>query len=93
MDALEHGLIVEQDSRLAYQLLRDIGVIPTIGQAIQPQHQEPLSDEDARVRQTMIKLASVAIQRNKIFSIPLPDADGVENEIEEELARREQNEK
>jgi hypothetical protein len=52
MDALEHGLLIEKDARLAYQLLRDIGVIPSSGQAIQPQHQEPLSDEDARVRQT-----------------------------------------
>jgi hypothetical protein len=31
MDTLEHALLIETDSRVAYQLLRDIGVIPSGG--------------------------------------------------------------
>ena len=91
MDALEHGLLIEKDARLAYQLLRDIGVIPATGQGIQPANQETMSDQDARVRQTMIKLASIAIERNKVFGTPLPKLDAAEEEIEAELER--QNEK
>jgi hypothetical protein len=91
MDALEHALVVEKDSRVAYQLLRDIGVIPTIGQAIQPQNQEPLSDENARVKGIMVRMAAIAIERNRVFKTPLPKLDAVEEEIEAELER--QNEK
>jgi hypothetical protein len=88
MDALEHALIVEKDSRLAHLVLRDIGVIPTIGQEIQPANQEPMGDEDARVRQTMIKMASVAIERNRVFKTPLPNLEAAEKEIEQELSRQ-----
>jgi hypothetical protein len=91
MDALEHGLIVEKDSRLAYQLLRDIGVIPSGEQRMLPANREP-NDQDARVRETMVKLAAVAIERNRVFQTPLPDVDAVAQETEEELSRREDNE-
>ena len=91
MDALEHALIVEKDSRLAYQLLHDIGVIPATGQGIQAQHQEPMTAEDARVRQTMIKLASCAIERNLVFKTPLPTLDAEEEEMAHMVALQEAN--
>lgn len=91
MDALEHGLMVEEDSRLAYQLLRDIGVFPSGGQVIQPQNQEPMTDEDARLRQTMIKLAACAIERNRVFKTPLPNISGVEEEMADRGTLQEAN--
>jgi hypothetical protein len=92
MDALEYGLVIEKDSRLAYQLLRDIGVIVCNQQGIQPANQEPMSDEDARVRQIMVKMAAVAVERNRVFKTPLPRMDAVEKETEEELLRQKQEE-
>ena len=88
MDALEHALLVEKDSRLAYQLLRDIGVAPSGQQGIQPANQKPIDDQDARVRQIMIKMASCAIERNRVYGTPLPSVDRAEQEIEEELVRQ-----
>jgi hypothetical protein len=90
MDALEHALTVEKDSRLAYQLLRDIGVISCSQQGIQPGNQEPINDQDARVHQIMTRMAAVAMERNRVFKTPLPSMDAVEKEMEEELLRRKQ---
>ena len=87
MDTLEYGLVIEKDSRLAYQLLRDIGVIVCNQQGIQPQNEEP-SDQDDRVRQVMTRIASIAIRRHEVFGVPLPDTDKVESEIEVELQRQ-----
>ena len=50
----------------------------------------PLSDKDDRVRQIMTRMASIAIERNRVFGTPSPDVDGVEEEIEEELLRQKQ---
>jgi hypothetical protein len=90
MDALEHALVVEKDSRLAYQVLRDIGVIPSGDQRILPANQEPMSD--SRVHEVMTKMASIAIERNRVFGTPTPDVERAEQEIEEELLRQKQEE-
>jgi hypothetical protein len=90
MDALEYGLVIEKDSRLAHRVLCDIGVIPCNQQGMQSQNEEPMSDQDARVRGIMVKMASIAIERNRVFKTPLPAMDAVEKEIEEELRRKKQ---
>jgi hypothetical protein len=77
------------DAELGYQLLKDVGIVPskqeiTIGNA------DPMNDQEARVRQVMIKMASIAVERNRVFKTPLPRMDAVEKEIEEELLRQKQ---
>jgi hypothetical protein len=59
-----------------------------VGGGIQPQNPEPISDEDARVREVMTRMASIAIRRHEVFGVPLPDTDKVESEIEVELQRQ-----
>jgi hypothetical protein len=39
----------------------------------------------------MVKMASCAIERNRVFKTPLPAMDAVEKEIEEELERQKHN--
>ena len=73
MDTLEHALVIEKDSRLAYQLLRDVGVIPslddrrlaTIPAAAVEQ------DKDAGVKKVMAGLAEIAFQRAHAYGTPL----------------------
>jgi len=88
LDAVEHALIDGKDARLGFEILKSIGVVPSGGQGMQPQNQEPMSDQDARVRQVMIKMASCAIERNRVYGTPLPSVDRAEQEIEEELVRQ-----
>lgn len=88
LDAVRNALVEEKDARLGFEILKSIGVIPTSGQVIQPTNQEPMGDEDTRVKEIMVRLASIAIQRNKIFGTKLPSVETVEQEIQEELERR-----
>jgi hypothetical protein len=71
------------DAELGYRLLKDVGIVPSAKQEIQPQNQVPMGAEDARVRETMVKLASIAIERNKIFGTPLPCANELEKMMPE----------
>jgi hypothetical protein len=53
------------------------------------ENRPPIAEENARVQQLlMARMAAVAVERNRVFRTPMPDVDGVEEEIEEELARR-----
>lgn len=73
MDALEHGLIVEKDSRLAYRVLCDLGVIQGIQQtqsaAMQPAPAE--HDNDAGVTKVMAGLVNNAFERARVFRTSL----------------------
>jgi hypothetical protein len=90
LDAVEHALVEGRDARLGFEILKSIGVVPSGQQGIQPANQEPMSDEDTRVRGIMVKMAAIAVERNRVFKTPLPRIDAVEKEIEEELARQKQ---
>jgi len=68
------------DAELGYQLLKDVGIVPS-KQAIPIENAEPISDQDARVHGIMVKMAAVAIERNRVFQTPLPKMDAVEKEI------------
>jgi hypothetical protein len=78
LDAVKHALIEGKDARLGFEILKSIGVMPSGEERIQPQNQAPMGDEEARVRETMVKLAACAIERNRVFNTPLPNISGVE---------------
>jgi hypothetical protein len=77
------------DAELGYQLLKDVGIVPS-KQLIPIENGEPINDQDARVRQIMIKMASCAIERNRVYGTPLPSVERAEQEIEDELERQKQ---
>ena len=79
-----------KDARLGFEILKSIGVVPSVKEGVEAQNQELMSDQDARVQQIMVKMAAVAIERNRVFKTPLPRVDAVEKEIEEELLRQKQ---
>ena len=86
---MEHALTQGKDARLGFEILKSIGVVPN-QQGIQPAKQEPINDQDDRVRQVMIRMAAIAVERNRVFKTPFPSMDAVEKEIEEELERQKQ---
>ena len=90
LDAVEHALVEGRDARLGFEILKSIGVVPSVKEGVEPQNQEPMSDQDARVRGIMVKMASCTIERNRVFKTPLPSMNAVEKEIEEELERQKQ---
>jgi hypothetical protein len=65
-------------------------VVPSVKEGVEPQNQEPMSDEETRVQAVMTRMASIAIQRNRVFKTPLPKMDAVEKEIEDQLLRQKQ---
>jgi hypothetical protein len=90
LDAVEHALTVQKDARLGFEILKSIGVVPCGQQDMLPANQEPMSDQDTRVRQIMVKMASIAVERNRVFKTPLPSMDAVEKEIDDEFERQKQ---
>jgi hypothetical protein len=89
LDAVEHALVEGKDARLGFEILKSIGVVPSVKEGVEPPTQEPINDQDSRVRDVMVRMASIAIRRHEVFGVPLPDTDKVEREMEMELARRE----
>jgi hypothetical protein len=72
------------DAELGYRLLKDVGIVPS-KQEITIENAEPMNDQDARVRQVMIKMASCAIERNRVYGTPLPSVDRAEQETKDRL--------
>jgi hypothetical protein len=72
IDAVRQGLKAG-DSRLGYEILKDIGAIPTIEDrrlaTMQPVAAE--QDKDAGVKKVMAGLASIAFERARVFGTPL----------------------
>jgi hypothetical protein len=79
--ALEQG-----DARLAYEHLKDIGVVPDreMTNAVQREMQGPTSmSEDEAVEAEARKLAYIMINRARTFGQPLPHVDEIEPAHEE----------
>ena len=74
--ALRHELQTNKNSQLAYQIIRDIGVLPAA------RIQQPSSpyDSDERVKLIMGEFVKIGLERNRIYGTPMP-------EIEEAAAR------
>ena len=60
-------------------------------EGVELQNQEPINDQDTRVRQIMVKMAACALERNRVFKTPLPDISGVEEEMADRVALQEAN--
>lgn len=85
LEALSRGLKNSKDGRLAVELLRSIGVIPSAEEAhtvARPvQVVAPMTEEE-EVKAQMWKLVNVAYERAKVFNMPMPSLDDVELEPE-----------
>ena len=89
MDAVEHSLKQQNDARLAYRMLCDIGIVPSPGErysiATQPASIEkstmtPLElamaeDEDGRINRVAYGAACVMEESARVFGTELPTAE------------------
>jgi hypothetical protein len=89
MDAVEHSLKQQNDARLAYRMLCDIGIVPSPGErysiATQPASIEkstmtPLElamaeDEDGRINRVAYGAACVIEEGARVFGTELPTAE------------------
>lgn len=70
LDAVEHGLAVSRDTKLAIEVLKDIGVIEPLENRI------PVEDEVAREARLVFewggKLAMMALEKHEVYGTRLP---------------------
>jgi hypothetical protein len=78
--------------KLAYEMLKDAGVVPSNCQKLELELQAKQPDpesERAAIKRTAVALVEGAIERHKFFGLPLPEADEVEQSLlEKEKAVR-----
>jgi hypothetical protein len=91
MDTVEHSLQQQNDARLAYRMLSDIGIVPSAGErysiateppTIDKSRMTPLElaiaeDEDGRINPVAYGAACVIEESAKNFGTPLPTAEAV----------------
>jgi hypothetical protein len=75
---LRHALQEQKDARIAYELLRDIGVIPRKGEA----SQLPATTPEGGMSRQAIMVANVLLEAHENFGVDLPHA--VEKALAEE---------
>lgn len=89
LDAVEYALVEQKDARLGYQLLTDIGVVPSPlerqpiranEEVVKPESLNPweralVGNEEGLKAQVMIRLARVAESRAEQFDLKLPTPD------------------
>ncbi len=72
---------------LAYEVLKDGGVIPnrsqTVGLELKTPEPEP-DTEQAAIKRIAVALVQGAIERHRFFGLPLPEADEVEQSLPSE---------
>ncbi len=76
----------KEDGWLAHQVLKDIGVIPNQRQMEQLQMTEQKSEaqEEADVQDWTQRIAEVVVRQHKIFNLPLPQLEQLEEDEKEE---------
>ncbi len=79
---IRHAMTAKDGGWLAYEMLKDGGVIPGRGSA-QVAESRPLevTAEQDRVRKIAVALVEGAIERHKYFGLPLEEVDEVEQEL------------
>ena len=85
VEALRRGLKNSKDGRLAVELLRSIGVIPSAEEAgviDRPVQVVASMTEEEEVKAQMFKLVNAAYERAKMFNMPMPTLDDTELEPE-----------
>jgi hypothetical protein len=89
MDAVEHSLKQQNDARLAYRMLSDIGVVPSAGERYSIATQPPFidkstmtplelamtEDEDGRINGAAYGAACVIEESARVFGTELPTAE------------------
>jgi hypothetical protein len=75
--AVRTAIREEKDGRLAYQLLKDIGVVPSSAERnlsnIQAQQQAEEDSEEARVQTWMGRLIRVVFEKSRVYGTPIGD--------------------
>lgn len=71
-DVVRESIVQNRDARVAYELLRDVGVLPRASQIVcQPNQSATMAPENAMARQTRL-IAAVIAERHRVFGIELP---------------------
>jgi len=75
LDGLRRALQNSKDGRIAADVLRSIGVIPSVEEAqalTRPTQAASPETEEEKVKAEMVKLVTVAWERAKMFNMPAP---------------------
>jgi hypothetical protein len=78
--AIEYAKNAKDGGWLAYEMLKDGGVIPSEKEKNKPVEVKP-EDEQSAVRRIAIQMVEGAIERHKYFELPFPEAEGAEAEL------------
>jgi hypothetical protein len=70
-EVLFEAMVQNRDARIAYELLRDLGVLPRASQIVQQPAQLSMTREERDDWQTRA-IASVIAERRRVFGIELP---------------------
>jgi hypothetical protein len=70
-EVLFEAMVHNRDARIAYELLRDIGVLPRASQIVQQPAQLAMTREERDDWQTRV-IANVIAERRRVFGIELP---------------------
>jgi hypothetical protein len=80
IDAVRQGLKAG-DSRMAYEILKDIGAVPSVeDRRLATMLPAAEQDKDAGVKKVMARLANIAFERARVFGTPLGQ---LEHDLEE----------
>jgi hypothetical protein len=75
--AVRTAIEEEKDGRVAYQLLKDIGVVPSSTERhlsmIQAQQQAEADTEETRVQAWMARLIRVVFEKSRVYGTPIGD--------------------
>jgi len=89
MNAVEHSLKQQNDARLAYRILSDIGIVPSAGErysiaaqppcidksTMTPLEQAMAEDKDGRINRVAFGAACVIEESARVFGTELPTAE------------------
>jgi hypothetical protein len=82
--AVRHALQEQKDARIAYQLLRDTGVIPSPEELTQSAMQQSAPDATPLTpfESAMLGLAAIAEQTSETYGFPLPNPQEMKHNLE-----------
>ncbi len=75
LGVIRHALQVKKDARIAYQLLRDLGVVLAAQLPNQPDLESELETGERWKREWAMRLGLIAIEKSRIYGTKLPDVE------------------
>jgi transposase len=87
METIEHALRVQQDAKIAYQVLSDLGIAPQKGE--QPQ-QPVMTTEEEMVKEQMTKMAYIAYETARVYGGEMPAPEQFRKETNQEETSKNQ---